>query len=1034
MNSKYDKGGKSMSMGGKKWYGTLVILLAGAAGALGLTHFSYVATGYNMTVTVTTSINPNISGVSLSHGDEIGVFNTTGLCVGAQVWNGTGNIGIAVQGDDPDQDSIDGMMNGEKMSYRVWDSSLNVEVAAQVTYNSNKLLPLYADSLFVQDKIAYLTTLSGISPPSPLSPGTGAVSQPLSPTISWGSVGNAASYTLQVSAVTSFANTVFSGGSLAGTSQVVSGLANSTTYYWRTRTLNTTGGSSDWSRTDSFTTIVAAPAAAALSTPANGAANVPLSLSLNWNSSALATSYEAEVSLSSTFGSTLIDQTGASLTSLAVSAPSNSTTYFWRVNASNIGGMTWSGAWSFTTIIAAPQVPSLASPGTNAQNQPITPVLSWSTVATASTYAVQISTDAGFGSTVTAQIGLASPSASISGLANSTVYYWRAGAKNIGGVSGWSGLWSFTTIIAAPPVPSLAAPTNGAGSQPLSLSLSWNSAATAVSYHLTVSTAADFSTTLFSQGNLSGTTQAITGLSNSTVYYWRVGGKDIGGVSGWSGVWSFTTVVPAPGMPVLAAPMSGAVGQVLGVTLSWASTAGAATYNLQVASAADFSAVVAELPSLADTAASVAGLALNTQYYWRVTASNAGGNSLWSAGWSFTTQKQIALTVAANWNIVSMNIHACDSSFSCIIGSPGSFILAKDGLGNVYCPSWGVSDISSFRTGAGYQIYSSLPDTFKARGTAIDAASEPIALSKEWNLIAYLPDSNQSIESELFSITPLINIVKNNDGRIYWPDYGIDDIQTMEVGQGYQIYMKDDAVLTYGMSVYKKAAGGKKMLSLPDPHHYGKHATTGSNASVLAQLVSMGSRPVADSSEISAWDSRGNFVGAGMVVKGTAAFAVWGADQVNKQVPGCRAGEALTFKLWSGGQEYPIEFHPAAGSGGAVFKENAVLVGSLTVPSAALVTRFDLSRAYPNPFRGFVRIAFDVPECKDAAESDVTISVYDMKGAMIQQIAHGNYAAGHYSVTWNDAAVHGGAAGETMYIVRMKAANFDKRLKLIRIQ
>jgi hypothetical protein len=557
----------------------------------------------------------------------------------------------------------------------------------------------------------------------------------------------------------------------------------------------------------------------------------------------------------------------------------------------------------------------------------------------------------------------------------------------------------------------------------------------AASYTLQVSVVTGFATTVYSAAGLVATAQAVSGLANSTTYYWRTRTVNTtGGSSDWSVTDSFITVVPAPGTPVLAVPCNGAVGQVLGLTLSWGSTAGAATYDLQVASSADFSTVVAESPSLTDTAAAVPALTFKTQYYWRVTASNAGGSSPWSAAWSFTTEKQIALTVAANWNLVSMNIHACDSSFAGIIGSPGSFILAKDGQGNVYCPSWGVANINTFRTGAGYQIYSSLPDTFKARGTAVDAASEPIALAKGWNLIAYLPDSNQSIESELFGITPQINIVKDNNGRIYWPDYGIDAIRTMEVGQGYQIYMKDSAVLTYGMNVYKKAAGSGKMLTLPAPRHFGKHATTGSNASVLAQMVTMGNKPVADSSEIGVWNSRGEPVGAGVVVKGTAAFSVWGVDQVNKQASGCKAGEALAFKLWTGGKEYPLEFHPAAGSGGATYAENALVVGSLSVPSAALVTRFDLSRAYPNPFRGFVRIAFDVPECRDAAESDVSISVYDMKGAMVEQIAHAKYAAGHYCVTWNDASLHGGAAGETMYIVRMKAANFDKRLKLIKIQ
>jgi hypothetical protein len=72
---------------------------------------------------------------------------------------------------------------------------------------------------------------------------------------------------------------------------------------------------------------------------------------LSWSTSALATSYEVQVSLSSTFGSTILDQSGASLTSATLNGLTNSTTYYWRANASNAGGASaWSSMWSFMTV------------------------------------------------------------------------------------------------------------------------------------------------------------------------------------------------------------------------------------------------------------------------------------------------------------------------------------------------------------------------------------------------------------------------------------------------------------------------------------------------------------------------------------------------------------------------------------------------------------------------------------------------------------------------------------------------------------
>jgi hypothetical protein len=112
---------------------------------------------------------------------------------------------------------------------------------------------------------------------------------------------------------------------------------------------------------------------------------------------------------------------------------------------------------------------------------------------------------------------------------------------NAVGESGWSVVWNFITGPAAPSAPILLSPASGAIDQQVSLSLIWNKVSTATSYHVQVATDTNF-TSLFTQDtSLTDSLKSISGLANSTVYYWRVRAKNAGGVSNWTSRWSFTT-------------------------------------------------------------------------------------------------------------------------------------------------------------------------------------------------------------------------------------------------------------------------------------------------------------------------------------------------------------------------------------------------------------------------------------------------------------------------------------------------------------
>ena len=43
-------------------------------------------------------------------------------------------------------------------------------------------------------------------------------------------------------------------------------------------------------------------------------------------------------------------------------------------------------------------------------------------------------------------------------------------------------------------------------------------------------------------------------------------------------------------------------------------------------------------------------------------------------------------------------------------------------------------------------------------------------------------------------------LAKNSDGLVYWPDLGINQIGSLQPGQGYQIYMNAESTLSYPVS------------------------------------------------------------------------------------------------------------------------------------------------------------------------------------------------------------------------------------------
>jgi hypothetical protein len=183
------------------------------------------------------------------------------------------------------------------------------------------------------------------------------------------------------------------------------------------------------------------------------------------------------------------------------------------------------------------------------------------------------------------------------------------------------------TIVSAPGVPGSQSPANAATGVATATTLSW-SAAGATSYDLR------FGTTNAPPPMATGLTAAsyaVTGLVNGTTYFWQIIARnDIGSTAG--PIWSFTTTIGPPGMPVVQSPANGATGVAISSSLSWSAT-GATSYDVKFGTTNPPPAVASGLTT---SSYAPAGMTNGSTYFWQIVARNAIGSTT-GAVWSFTT-------------------------------------------------------------------------------------------------------------------------------------------------------------------------------------------------------------------------------------------------------------------------------------------------------------------------------------------------------------------------------------------------------------
>lgn len=310
----------------------------------------------------------------------------------------------------------------------------------------------------------------------------------------------------------------------------------------------------------------------------------------------------------------------------------------------------------------APLKPELELPSNNSTSTELDLTFSWKESSSSDSYTFQLSTQSDFSSIEVNKTDLSAVSINIEKLKPITTYYWRVNAENGAGVSPWSSTSTLTTKSLI--VPTLLTPSDNS-TQPIdNIQFSWNPISEASGYNLQISTKNDFSVLVTNQGNLTTATSTISGLVNSTNYYWRVSSMKNSSNSDWSTVRKFTT--EPLGIPTLISPETNTKNLSKTVEFKWSSVSDASAYNLQVSTFDNFSSLVINKTNLSILTFSSADFKWNTKYYWRVNAMAANCQSEWSEIRNFTTELPTEGLVA--W--YPFNGNATDESGNAHNGTP----------------------------------------------------------------------------------------------------------------------------------------------------------------------------------------------------------------------------------------------------------------------------------------------------------------------------------------------------------------------------
>lgn len=359
------------------------------------------------------------------------------------------------------------------------------------------------------------------------------------------------------------------------------------------------------------------------------------------------------------------------------------------------------------------------------------------------------------------------------------------------------------------------------------------------------------------------------------------------------------------------------------------------------------------------------------------------------------------LNIPAGWSGVSSYIDPLNKGVDDIFSPhiPDFIILAS--ITEFYYPDGGANTILNWSSETGYQIKTE--NEFNVTLTGSKIAPAQVDLATGWNLMPVLTPCGATTD-EVFNGMGNLTIVKEVAGsKIYWPDYGIETLASLDPGKAYWVLMDDPTLVTYPECA-KNSSIAQSNVKPKNVTPWNDLTCTASSHAIAfpAEVLVEGGLQAGDF--IGAFTPEGLCAGRVEILnlKNNTALTAFANDETSLDRDGFEFGEMLQFRVYrpQGDKEFnmTVNYNEALPQQGIFNVQGLSAVKSITLDAKG-TSEFPemISRVYPNPSHGQFTLSMNFwPE-------KMQIQLMDTRGNVIRVYEPGMLAGGSaYRLDLND--------------------------------
>jgi len=408
-------------------------------------------------------------------------------------------------------------------------------------------------------------------------------------------------------------------------------------------------------------------------------------------------------------------------------------------------------------------------------------------------------------------------------------------------------------------------------------------------------------------------------------------------------------------------------------------------------------------------------------------------------GWCVRLSPNIGTTALDGWNMVAVSLNPKDDNFS-------KTTIFPDAVSPAYAYSAGYTTSDPLELGKGYWVkFGGAGQVGSWPGSFVDSLS--VAVQDKWNMVGGL-----SSPLPVGSITGAGGTTISSAFFGYGSS-GYFSASVLEPGQGYWVKVTGTGTLelTAAATVPKAAASAAREFNTDRYNRLTIRDAAGHSGTLyFGEKSDETTRDPLDPDEIfselppapptAAFDVRFSTQKFIESYPGVGNTDLPGGGHFELPVSVQGAAYPLTVEwvitsLAGGERAFVLSATVAGatlhrvmqGTGSAVLKSADITRLSITSSGGSdLPVEFSLGRNYPNPFNPNTHLAYSLPE-----GGPVSLKVFDLLGREVRTLVNETMTAGIYDAVWDGRDDNGLAVTTGIYMVRMKAGEFNTTQKVV---